>query len=155
MAAKTREGNVSPVAKQGSSQLWLSLLEDATKVEWPPTLTRQEWRVVLTSSESLQGCNHTGLYRTSPVFPATKQFFMPDLRKGTYHLSFFCFDPAFPVLGRLLQKASEEIKNGLLYTTGLASILLVSKRAAAAENVERIAGVSPQCKELWKVDQGT
>src|SRR6266446_9987364 len=140
MALKKRGGPQSvKLTNKRSSQLWLSLLEDANKTEWPPTIEGQNWRVLLTDSESLQGCNHRGLYRTSPVFAATTDFCKPDLGSGTHYLNFFCFDPAFPVLGRLLQKAPEEIKNGLLYTTGLASVLLISKRAALVENVERIA----------------
>src|SRR6266446_10906050 len=138
MAAKNRVGPTPEKVKgAATSQLWLSLLEDATKVEWPPTIEGQSWRVFLSTSDSLQGCNHSGLYRTSPVFPVSPDFSAPDFPGGVYYLYFFCFDPAFPVLGRLLQKAPKELTAGLLYTTGLASVLLIAKRLALADDLEQ------------------
>jgi hypothetical protein len=65
-------------------QLWLSVLENADIVEWPPTIETQNWRVFLRSSHSLQGCNHSGLYRTSPVFPATSDFRRPALARAVF-----------------------------------------------------------------------
>src|SRR5690348_8687777 len=98
MGAKKDKKLKSTGLKEGRNpQLWLSLLEDADKVEWPPTLEGQKWHVSLTRSASLQENNHKGLYRTSPVFAATSDFQIPDLSKKTYYLCFFCFDPAFPV----------------------------------------------------------
>ena len=135
-------------------QLWLSVLEDADSVEWPPTVETQNWRVFLRSSHSLQGCNHSGLYRTSPVFPATNDFRPPALSRGTYHLCFYCFDPAFQVLGRLTQNAPKALKSGLLYSTGLASILLFTKDPGHFSQVEVIAGVKARCKELWRIERG-
>ena len=44
------------------SRLWLSLLEDARKVEWPPKIENQGWKVVLTKSSTVLGCSHPGLY---------------------------------------------------------------------------------------------
>jgi len=129
------------------------LHEDVGKVEWPPTIETQGWRVLLSASSTLYGCHHSGLYRASPVFPATSGFRKPDLRRGVYYLCFFCFDPAFPVLGRLLLKAPQAIKSGLLYTTGLASILLVTKHRSLADTVENIAGVRVTAKEIWHVDR--
>jgi hypothetical protein len=155
MPLKKRAGReaVKLTDKRGS-QLWLILLEDADKTEWPPTIEGQNWRVVLSSSDNLQGCNQGGLYRTSPVFPVTERFNPPDFQAGIYYLNFFCFDPAFPVLGRLLHSAPKELTDGLLYTTGLASILLLSKREALANDVERIARAAARSKETWKVDHG-
>jgi hypothetical protein len=155
MASKDGAGKSPAMTKHlRNTRLWLSLLEDMNKVEWPPTVDGQRWRVELSTSDTLRGCNHSGLYRTSPVFPATTDFTAPDLRSGTTYFCFFCYDPAFPVLGRLLQKASREIKSGLLYTTGLASILLVTKRRSLADNIERIAGGPARTKEIWHVDRG-
>jgi hypothetical protein len=155
MGGKNRAGADSATLNgKRSSQLWLSLLEDAAKIEWPPTIEGQNWRVRLSSSESLQGCNHKGLYRTSPVFPVTERFSPPDLQNGIYYLTFFCFDPAFPILGRLLHLAPKELTDGLLYTTGLASILLISKREALASDVERIARTTARSKEAWQVNHG-
>ncbi|SRR5216683_4606782 len=96
MALKKRGGPQSvKLTNKRSSQLWLSLLEDANKTEWPPTIEGQNWRVLLTDSESLQGCNHRGLYRTSPVFAATTDFCKPDLGSGTHYLNFFWMNIKF------------------------------------------------------------
>ncbi len=148
------EMNAASTKHAQNTRLWLSVLEDMSKAEWPPTLDGQRWRVVLSASDTLHGCNHLGLYRTSPVFPATPDFRRPDLHKGAYYLCFYCFDPAFPVLGRLSAKASRQIRSGLLYTTGLASILLITKSQPTVDSVEEIAGVSAKAKEIWHVDRG-
>ena len=155
MPAKDSSGTKLAATKhEQPTRLWLSLLEDINKVEWPPTVEGQRWRVELTSSDTLHGCNHNGLYRTSPVFPATQHFRTPDIRSGIYYFCFYCFDPAFPVLGRLSRKGSQDLKAGLLYTIGLASILLVTKRRSLADAIEQIAGVSARAKEVWHVDRG-
>jgi hypothetical protein len=155
MAAKKRRGKQPPrVRSVRNSQLWLSLLEDASKTEWPPTISGQKWRVLLNRAESLQACKHSGLFRTSPVFPVIPNFSPPDLSRGTHYLSFFCFDPAFPIIGRLLQKAPKELTSGLLFTTGLASILLIARRRALTDQVERLAGKRPRSAEVWRVEDG-
>jgi hypothetical protein len=70
-----------------------------------------------------------------------------------YYFCFFCFDPAFPVLGRLLQKAPRELKTGLLYTMGLASILLVTRQLSLVDQMEQLAGTPPKAREIWTVDR--
>jgi hypothetical protein len=140
--------------RRRNSRLWLTLLEDLGRTEWPPSVKRQGWRVVLSEADTLHACGHRGLYRTSPVFPLTADFNMPDLSSGSYYLCFYVFDPAFPVLGRLSQKASPEMKAGLLYTIGLASILLITNRRALADKVEQIAETSARSKETWHIDRG-
>src|ERR1051326_8987684 len=89
---KGRAGKPAPTKHQHNRRLWLSLHEDAGKVEWPPTIEGQVWHVLLSASSTLHGCNHAGLFRASPVFPATDDFRTPDLPTGKYYLCFFCFD---------------------------------------------------------------
>lgn len=136
------------------SRLWLSLLEDARKVEWPPKIENQGWKVVLTKSSTVLGCSHPGLYRTSPVFPATGEFIEPDLSSGTQYICFYSFDPAFRVLGRLAAKASQGLKAGLMYTMGLASILIVTDNLSILDELEQIANEAPRSKEVWEVHDG-
>ena len=45
-------------------------------------------------------------------------------------------------------------KSGLLYSTGLASILLFTKDPDHFTQVEEIAGVKARCKELWRIEGG-
>src|ERR1700722_10246315 len=104
----------SPLAR--SARLWLTLLEDDRRVEWPPTINGQKWRGQQDRAGTLQGCHSSGVDRTSTAFAATADFQLPDLKSGTYYFCFFCFDPAFPVLGRLVRKAPADLRSGLLYT---------------------------------------
>ena len=136
------------------ARLWLSVLEDKGNVEWPPTIDGQQWRVVLSAASTLQECGHKGLYRTSPVFPVTKDFIFPELNKGIWYLCFYCFDPAFPVLGRLVKDAPSDLKAGLLYTTGLASILLITKKRTLTKQLENLSGVPARAREIWRLQAG-
>src|ERR1700729_1711011 len=108
-AGKGVDAELATTKRLPNTRLWLCLLEDMSKAEWPPTLEGQGWRVLLNASDTLHGCGHTGLYRASPVFPVTPDFSAPDLSSGAYYLCFYSFDPAFPVLGRLSRKGSKEI----------------------------------------------
>jgi hypothetical protein len=136
------------------TRIWLSLLEDAKKAEWPPTIENQRWRVLLTESETLLGSNIPELYRTSPVFPATSEFVQPDISKGTHFISFYSFDPAFPVLGRLVAMASQGLKSGLMYTMGLASVLIITPNRSVLDELERLAKATPRSKEVWELQNG-
>jgi len=135
-------------------RIWLTLLEDAGKVEWPPKIENQGWKVLLTRSATVLGCSHPGLYRTSPVFPATDKFIEPDISTGTHYISFYSFDPAFPVLGRLVGNASQGLKAGLMYTMGLASILVITDNLPILDELEQIANEAPRSKEVWELQDG-
>jgi hypothetical protein len=153
MAAESGAGaKVGKPQRPAGSRIWLSLFEDAGRAEWPPTTESHGWRVLLTRSETLLGCNYSGLYRTSPVFPATDAFVEPDLSTGVHFVCFYCFDPAFQVLGRLASKASEGLKAGLMYTLGLASILVITKDVALLKELEAIANAPLKSKEIWEVE---
>ena len=111
-------------------------------------------RFILTKSATVLGCSHPGLYRTSPVFPATDEFIEPDLSTGTHFICFYSFDPAFPVLGQLLGKASQGLKAGLMYTMGLASILIITDNLLILDELEQIANEAPRSKEVWELQDG-
>lgn len=155
MAAERGSGAKSgKLERPAGSRLWLSLLEDAGRAQWPPSAESDSWRVLLTNSETLLGCNYSGMYRTSPVYPATGEFVEPDLSAGAHFVCFYCFDPAFPVLGRLVSKGSKGLKAGLLYTMGLASILVITSDIGLLQEVEQIANASLKSKEIWEVENG-
>ena len=118
---------------------------------WPPTTEKQSWQVRLTASDTLLGCGHRGLFRTSPVFPLTPDFKLPNLLNGRYYIYFFCFDPAFPVLARLSQNAPPAIRSGLMYSIGLASIILISASEDCLEVIEQAAEASPRATEVWSL----
>ena len=130
-------------------KFWLSVLEDSTKAEWPPTTEKQRWQVRLTASDTLLGCGHGGLFRTSPVFPLTPEFQLPNLIDGPYYMYFFCFDPAFPVLARLAQNAPPALRSGLMFNIGLASIMLISASDDGLNAIREAAGASPRATEVW------
>ena len=140
--------NAVPRARKKATKprFWLSVLEDSRKAEWPPTIDKQRWKVLLTKSETVLGCNHPGIYRTSPIFPATAEFVEPQISKGTFFIGFYSFDPAFRVLGRVVKKASRDLKAGLMYSLGLASILVITDKFALLEEIEKIANEAPRSK---------
>jgi hypothetical protein len=129
------------------SQVWLTVLEDHHPRRWPPRVT--DLRVAITSSKTLHGCKYPPLFLTSPIFPLRPDSKLPDIRNAL--LYFYSFDPAFPVLGRLVRRAPKEVQDRLFFTIGLASIVLVSNDRKIASAVEQIAGVAPRTKEIWKI----
>ena len=113
------------------------------------TAEKQRWQVRLTASDTLLGCGHSGMFRTSPVFPLTSEFKLPNLFDGRYYVYFYCFDPAFPVLARLAQNAPPLFRSGLMYSIGLASIILISASEDGLKVIEQTAGESPRSTEVW------
>lgn len=132
-------------------QLWLALFDDHRQPQWPPQVDGDVWRISLTAARTVQDCSHEPPYRISPVFPVSERFSIPKLEGRTLYLSFFCFDPAFPALGRLVQHASDDVLSGLLFALGLASVIHVGERAETASEIERIVGQVPRAKETWEV----
>lgn len=132
-------------------QLWLTVLEDHHRSEWPPTLDGQRWRVTLTPSATLQGCSYNAPYRTSPVFPVSEAFVLPQLAGRTVLLCFFCFDPAFEILGRLVAKAPSDVQSRLLFSIGLASVIYIANDDADVDTIETVAGGPAQAREVWLI----
>jgi len=78
-------------------------------------------------------------FRTSPVFPLCTEFHLPALGSGVFYLYLLSFDPAFPVLARIAQKAPTELRCGFLFSLGLASVLCVTREARLLESIEALA----------------
>ncbi len=129
------------------SQLWLTVLQEDGPPEWPPAL--QGLQVAVTRSETLHACNHACPFRTSPIFPVQAGSSPPDVR-DTF-MFFYCFDPAFPVLGRLVNKGSAQLLDHLFFTIGLASIVLITPDESLADEAQEIAGEAPAAREVWQV----
>jgi hypothetical protein len=110
--------------------------------------------VSLSSAHSVQACGHPIPFRTSPVFPLTKRFIVPDLKEETGTLAFACFDPAFPVLARLSNDAPPEVSQGVLFSLGLASVIFWSRSDNALSQLEQAAGAKSRSSETWKIVRG-
>lgn len=130
------------------SQLWLTVLFDERDPQWPPHL--EGHRIILDSSTTLQEADYPSVFRTSPIFPLLTDFVKPDL--NSCHIYFYCFDPAFPVLGRLLNVGSEKLKKRLWYTIGLASILLITEDPLLDAELLELARSDPRAVEVWTVE---
>lgn len=155
MSARKAGGKRSaPSYAPRNTQLWLSLLEEAHKLEWPPTVKGQNWRVFLTFSSTVRNHDSQRVFRTSPVFPVDRDFRPPDLTRGVHYICFFCFDPAFPVLGRFIQRAPKRLREGLLYSNGLASIILLTKQSRDFRVVEDLVEKKARSKEMWRIENG-
>lgn len=129
-----------------NTQLWLTVSQEDVPPEWPPQL--QGLRVVVSACETLHACSHACPFRSSPIFPAVPDYTLPDLRDAL--ILFYCFDPAFPVLGRLVKRASVGLLQHLFFTLGLASVVLITDDKGLSEEVLAIAGTAP-ATEVWEV----
>jgi hypothetical protein len=154
-AKRNKKPNTAAPKSFVNPHFWLLLSENPDKVNWPPTVKIQKWQVSILNSPTLQGCQKGGMFRTSPVFAVSEDFRIPDFTNGTLYLCFFCFDPAFPVLGRLRHMAPKALLSGLLYTSGLASILLITRDLKMVDRLEELAKGQARSKEIWTVSAGT
>ena len=135
-------------------QLWLTVIETDCAPEWPPTIDGQNWQVELTESITLQGCNYSMPFRTSPVYPATDDFRLPTLAGSTVYFLFCCFDPAFRALARLSTCDDPTVRSGLLFSVGLSSAVIVSSDPSVVEVVEGVVGGNLRGYEQWRVTNG-
>lgn len=127
-------------------QHWLAVLFDEPDPMWPSV---EGHKVVTMIATTLQECDHPWSFRTSPIFPLREDFTNPDL--DSYFIYFYCFQPAFPVLGRLHDVGSERLTKRLWYSIGLASILLISEDPELHKELLRKAPHSPTAVETWEV----
>lgn len=137
-----------------AAQLWLRIVENPV-ADWPPAHRSRKWKVSLTEADTLQVSDSLGPQRTSPVFPATRDFEFPQLEgeRPTY-VYFLCFDPAFPALGRLIRSGPLEVRKGLLFSLGLASVIVFSRRADLLGPIENVVGARARSSEVWQLVSG-
>jgi hypothetical protein len=133
-------------------QLWLTVFEESDAGA-PPRPPGIGWRVAFSESKTLQGCGYDIPFRTSPVFPLCKEFDLPELEAGVFYVYLLSFDPAFPVLARLSEKAPPELKHCFLFALGMPSILCVTREADVLQRLEGMAAARPRATEVWEIDQ--
>lgn len=127
-------------------QYWLTVLFDEPDSAWPSV---EGHEVVIRTATTLQECDHPWPFRTSPIFPLRKDFINPNL--DSCFIYFYCFQPSFPVLGRLHDVGSELLTRRLWYNIGLASILLISEDPDLHEELLQRAPHLPTAIETWEV----
>ena len=64
----------------------------------------------------------------------------------------FSFDPAFPVLARLLEKSSAELRRGFLFSLGIPSVLCVTHEADLLQRIDALSGAKPRASEVWTIE---
>jgi hypothetical protein len=133
-------------------QLWLTVFEDSAQSESAWTPPGIGWRIALSEAQTLQGCGHHIPFRTSPVFPLCAEFNLPALDTGVFYLYLLSFDPAFPVLARIAQKAPTELRCGFLFSLGLASVLCITREVDLLQRIEAMAGAKPRAAEVWTIE---
>ncbi len=134
------------------TQLWLSVIEDG-RCAWPPTLDQLGWRVALSVSQTLQGCELPPSSRSSPLFPASPDAVPPKLDVGTHYIYLLCFRSAFTVLARLVEQAPPDIRSGLFFSLGLASVVCISPHSNLLDQIAQLCGDAPWASEVWRVEQ--
>ena len=135
------------IIKVKQSQLWLTVIIDESHPQWPPRL--DDLRIALKMANTLQEYDYPSSFRTSPIFPLRQDFVKPDLSSCYFY--FYFFDPAFPVLGRLLNIGSDKLTKRLWYTIGLASILLITEDPELNKELLGLAPFPPRDVEFWTV----
>lgn len=137
-----------------NAQVWLTVFEDHRDSIWPPTHETCRWRVELKRSVTILDGELEPPFRTSPVFPLSSNFAVPNLESGEYYICLMCFDPAFPVLGRIITESPDVLAPKVLFSLGLASVILVTQDLRDLQEVERIASVAARSREVWTVKDG-
>ncbi|MGA9762002.1 MAG: hypothetical protein WBQ14_06245 [Gaiellaceae bacterium] len=133
--------------------LWLSVSEPLGSDNGSPVASDiRGWHVSLTFAPTLLGASPGEPFRTSPVFPVASTFAIPDFSSQTIYLAFLCFDPAFPILARLEANTSPDVLRGLLFSLGLASIVVCSPDPEILTVIENTAGQAPRASEVWTVE---
>lgn len=135
-----------------NSTYWIKLSETMDSADWPPKLEGKGWQLTMSRDITVSGCDSTP-FRTSPVFPVSESFEVPDFNSSTLYLSFLCFDRAFRVVARLLERSPDSLKNRLMVTLGLASVAVWSQDDAI-EMLEPFSDDSPRCWEVWTISNG-
>lgn len=133
--------------------VWLALIEKEAAAHWPPELDRQELKVSMTRGSTVDGFNWAIPRRVSPLFPLTGEFQLPDASEPRFFIGFACFDPAFPVLARLSNASSPDLRRGLAASLGLASVVAWSYSDTIIDAIIGAAGEQPRATELWEVSK--
>jgi hypothetical protein len=126
---------------------WLTVLSEELETCWPPSL--KGCHILLDPSTTLQESAHKLPFRTSPIFPLRSDFIAPKL--DSCSLYFYCFDTAYPVLGRLRNVGSDRLARSLWYTFGLASVLLITEDPELNKELLSQAASPPKDFETWRV----
>lgn len=132
--------------------MWLTIYFDESDPKWPPS---RQHKVELIASGTLQGLSGPQMFRTSPIFPLLPDQGCPNLKEGTFYIFFYEYDPAFTVLGRAQSIGSDKLKESLWYTTGLASIVLITEDLALNEELSGLARSDLRAREMWTVKNGS
>jgi hypothetical protein len=132
--------------------VWLTIIEDHVQSESASGRPGIGWRITLSEARTLQGCGHDIPFRTSPVFPLCSEFRLPAFDMGVFYLYLLSFDPAFPVLARLAEKAPAELKRGFLFALGIPSVLCITREDDLLQRIETMAGAKPRAAEVWKIE---
>jgi hypothetical protein len=129
------------------SKIWLTVLFEDRSPKWPPSL--KDCKIMINSADTLQECDFSLPFRTSPIFPLHTDYIYPNFE--SCFLYFYCFHPAYPVLGRIKNIGSENLIKRVFYTIGLASILLISEEPDYNTELLKIVDKKPSSIEVWTV----
>lgn len=93
-------------------------------------------------------------YRISPIFPVLPdEALTPDL-KGTVFLSFYSFDRAFSVVGRLLRSLHPDLLPRMWFSHGFASLLVFSSDRKLLEFAKIDPALGLRAQETWELRAG-
>jgi len=93
--------------------------------------------------------SHSGIYRSSPIFPLIQPSTSINLT-GNNFIVFLYYEHAFAVLGKILSELPEAIHKKIWFSHGLASILIFTENL---DDIEIITSNSPEIRaeEIWRV----
>ena len=127
---------------------WLTVFFEESPPCWPSDTKTH--RISITSSETIKHLCPSAEFRTSPIFPLSDKNFVPT--DASYYVYLFCFDDAYKVLGRALNKGSEKLKQRIWYSVGLASVILITEDPKLDTDLLNIASCSPIDVEHWTIE---
>jgi hypothetical protein len=131
------------------NKLWLIISFENVIEKWPPDL--KGCKVILKDSETIQDCFLDFPYRCSPLFPLSEKQQVIEIKSAK--ISFYCFQSAAPLIGKVLKQGSKELINNLWYSIGLASVIVISENEEIHKELLQLAKpVEPLFEEVWKIN---
>lgn len=128
--------------------MWLKIVYNINEIiKWPIKLNNIE--VLLESSNVAPVSDDLRTFRISPIFPLNIDNQYNSIKNTTIY--FFNFDNAYRVLGRIEQKGTEQLRRCVYFSSGLSSVILITKNTNVIEEFREISSVKERALEMWEI----
>jgi hypothetical protein len=128
--------------------MWLKLIYDEEEIaKWP--FDPKNLKVVIEERKTVSLPSEYKSFRISPIFPLLESNTVPSL--GNTSINFYHYPNPYRILGRIKNIGSGELKSCIFFTSGLASIILITNDKNLHEEFIAIANQKEIASEIWKI----